>query len=260
MPRSTRSWRPGVHVFELRPADVADQRVAPLAAVAGRAPVVDESHREPGVDVRLHLRLPAVEVERGRPAVHEHQHRERPARVVRRDEEPVDALPVRVLEVPRLVRAGRPAPGPPTDRISSPVSSRTSRCRWPCSWRSQTLPSGRTRAFQTNPGSVARGSRLPSASSYLNSRSRPSKRFTRRRADASGHQSATKTAPSRSTLEIAPLAGREIPDPRPLVASTLVLERQPRIALRRATSTSRSATSPRRAGRRRCRPSAGRSP
>ncbi len=32
-------------------------------------------------------------------------------------------------------------------------------------------------------------------------------------------------------LEVAPLAGREIPDPRPLIASTLVLERQPRIAL-----------------------------
>ena len=54
----------GVDVLELRPADVPDQGVAPLAAVAGRPTVVHQPHCEAGVDVRLHLRLPAVEVER----------------------------------------------------------------------------------------------------------------------------------------------------------------------------------------------------
>ena len=71
-----------VHVLELRAADVPDQRVAPLAAVPDRAAVVDHADREPGVDVRLYLRLPAVEVEPRGAAVHEHQHGERAVRVV----------------------------------------------------------------------------------------------------------------------------------------------------------------------------------
>ena len=65
---------------------------------------------EARVDVRLHLRLPAVEVEPGRAAVDEHHHRERPAGVVRGHVEAVHALAVRVLEVPRLVRAARRRP------------------------------------------------------------------------------------------------------------------------------------------------------
>ena len=97
----------GVHVLELRPADVRDERVAPLPAVADGAAVVDHPDGEAGVDVRLHLRLPAVEVEPRRPAVDEHQHRKRAARIVRRDEEAVHALPVGILEVPRLVRPRR---------------------------------------------------------------------------------------------------------------------------------------------------------
>ena len=99
---------PGVHVLELGAADVSDQRVPPLAAVPDRAAVVDHADREPGVDVRLHLGLPAVEVEPRRAAVDEHQHWERAAGVVRSHVEAVHPLAVRVLEVPGLVRpAGR---------------------------------------------------------------------------------------------------------------------------------------------------------
>ncbi len=94
----------GVHVLDLRAADVGDQDVSPLAPVPDGAAVVDHPDREARVDVRLHLRLPAVEVEPGRAAVDEHHHRERPARVVRGHVEAVHALAVRVLEVPRLVR------------------------------------------------------------------------------------------------------------------------------------------------------------
>ncbi len=100
----------GVDVLELRPSDVPDQDVAPLAPVPDRAAVVDHAHCEPGFDVCLHLGLPAVEVEPRRPAVDEHHHRERPAGVVRGGVEAVDALAVRVLEVPRLVRAALRSP------------------------------------------------------------------------------------------------------------------------------------------------------
>ena len=67
---------PRVHVLELRPADVPDERVAPLAPVSDRAAVVDHPDGESRVDVGLHLGVPAVEVERRRAAVHEHEHRE----------------------------------------------------------------------------------------------------------------------------------------------------------------------------------------
>ena len=70
---------PRVHVLELGPADVRDERVPPLSAVPDGAAVVDHPDGEAGVDVRLHLRLPAVEVEPRRPAVDEHQHRKRAA-------------------------------------------------------------------------------------------------------------------------------------------------------------------------------------
>ena len=98
---------PGVHVLELRPADVPDERVAPLPSVADRAAVVDHPDDEARVHVGLHLGLPAVEVEPRRPAVDEHHHRERAPGVVRRHVEAVHALAVRILEVPRLVRPGR---------------------------------------------------------------------------------------------------------------------------------------------------------
>ncbi len=90
----------GVHVLELRSADVANQSVPPLAAVAHRPAVVHETHHEAGVDVGLHLGLPAIEVEPRRPAMDEHQDGERAARVVGRHVEAVHALAVRVLEVP----------------------------------------------------------------------------------------------------------------------------------------------------------------
>ena len=112
---------PRVDVLELGPADVADERVAPLAPVADRAAVVDHPDGEAGVDVCLRLRLPAVEVEPRRPAVDEHEHREGPARVVRRHEEAVHALPVRVLEVPRLVRTRRGGAFPERDDLRSGV-------------------------------------------------------------------------------------------------------------------------------------------
>ncbi len=96
----------------------ADERVAPLAPVADRAAVVDHPDGEARVDVRLHLGVPAVQVEPGGAAVDEHEDRERAARVVRRDVEAVHALAVRVLEVPRLERRvprerGRRAAGAP---------------------------------------------------------------------------------------------------------------------------------------------------
>ena len=99
-----------VHVLEFGPADVPDQGVSPLASVPDRTAVVDHPDDEAGVDVRLHLRLPAIEVVPGGSPVDEHEHGERPARVVRRHEEAVHRLPVWVLEMPGLVRAGLRCP------------------------------------------------------------------------------------------------------------------------------------------------------
>ena len=89
-----------VDVLEFRSSDVPDQRVAPLAPISDRATVVDHPDDESGVDVGLHLRLPPIEVEPGRPAVDEHHHREGPARVSRGHKEAVNPLAVRILEVP----------------------------------------------------------------------------------------------------------------------------------------------------------------
>ena len=97
---------PGVQVLELRPADVAGQRVAPLGAVPGRAAVVDHRHGEPGVDVRLRLRAPPILVQPCGPAVGPDQHRERPV-AFRRGVEPVDRLTVLVVEPERDVRTSR---------------------------------------------------------------------------------------------------------------------------------------------------------
>src|SRR5215212_7836741 len=99
----------GIDVLELRAADVSDQGVPPVAAVARRASIVDEPHDEAGIDVRLDLGLPPVHVEGGRSAVDEHDRGERPARVVGRDEEAVHAVAALAREVPRLVLARRDA-------------------------------------------------------------------------------------------------------------------------------------------------------
>src|SRR6266516_7706977 len=94
-----------IDVLELLAADIPDQSVAPFTAVAGRPPVIDQPDGEPLVDERLDLRLPPVHVEPGRAAVDEHHHRERAAGIVWGDKETVHAVPLRIGEVPGLVRA-----------------------------------------------------------------------------------------------------------------------------------------------------------
>ncbi len=103
---------PGVQVFELGTADVAGQRVAPFGAVPGRTAVVDHRHGESRVDVRLCLRAPPILVQPGGSAVGTDQHRERPV-ALRRGVEPMDRLPVRVVEPERDVRTSRRRALPP---------------------------------------------------------------------------------------------------------------------------------------------------
>ena len=94
------------HVLELEEPDVAGELVAPRLAEALGAAVVDHRDEEPGVDVGLDVRRPAVHVERVRPAVHPHDHRVR-AVARRADEEAVDPLAVGVVEPPGLERPAR---------------------------------------------------------------------------------------------------------------------------------------------------------
>ena len=221
---------PCVHVLELRPADVPDERVAPLAAVADRAAVVDHPDGEAGVDVRLHLRLPAVEVEPGRSAVDEHQHRERASRVVRRDEEAVHALPVWVLEVPRLVRPRRRRALAERDDLGARVVEdeplplallveRTTRAR-PVGHAPSRCSRARSRSGVSSPSRrrSGRGTTGPRAM------------FASRSAEPSGHQSAAETSPSRSSRSRSksPVSRFQIAGPR--VAVALVVARETLIA------------------------------
>ena len=205
---------PGVHVLELRAADVADQRVAPLAAVPDRAAVVDHARprtrrRRTPAPPAASGRSRATSARRGRTSAPGTARRSRPAS--RRS---------RARRWPCGFSKCQDSYGRPAGARPSPERGALRRCRrgraaagGPARARNQTRPSGRTRAFQTKPGSVATGSSAPSRGRSDRGGSDPRSVFVRRSADPSGHQSATMHGPSRSGVEIvrSPVARSQIP-------------------------------------------------
>src|SRR5215213_8472399 len=103
-------------VLDLGPADVADELVTPGGAEPDGAAVVEHPDAEAHVDVGLDFGRPAVEVDRRRAAV-DQQERGPRLRALRLDDPAVDALALRVRELPGHERpAGRGALGRLEDR------------------------------------------------------------------------------------------------------------------------------------------------
>ena len=118
--------------------------------------------------------------------------------VVRRHVEAVHALPVRVLEVPRLERPRRGGIHAERHDLSARVVDDDA-LTMSCSCRNQMRPSGRTAPSRCSRGRSESKRRLTAGDVVAVEEERPSRRFCRSSADPSGHQSAAETSPSRSS-------------------------------------------------------------
>jgi hypothetical protein len=161
--------------------------------------------------------------------VDEHHHRERPAGVGRRHVEAVHALAVRVLEVPRLVRAGLRSPCRRAHELGADIVER------------EPLPL----ALLVNQPDAPAGAhaRLPDearlAGNLLERAARevvpehPRSAFEQVREQERGGVRPPVVDvhfPLEVDVEVRPLPGREIPDCRPRLARALVVEREPGVA------------------------------